>query len=69
MLQTGFIGAAVAMLTTSMLNMVFTMIYMTFYAEHPVSPLAHFRWSKLMKVKAVIEYANLALPLIGMVCF
>ena len=68
-LETGFIGAAVAMLITAMLNMVFTMIYMTFYAEHRVSPFALFRWSKLMKLKAVIEYFNLAVPLISMVCF
>lgn len=68
-LETGFIGAAVAMLITAMLNMMFTMIYMAYNAEHPVSPFAHFRWSKLMKLKAVIEYANLAVPLICMVCF
>ena len=64
----GFIGAATAMLLTSMLNMILVMVYMSVFAEHRISPFAHFSWQKLMKKKAIDEYMTLALPCIAMVC-
>ena len=64
-----FIGAAYAMLMTSIINMSLAMIYMKFYAECPVGPLDHYeKFTRLMKLKAVTEYLHIALPLIAMVC-